>query len=291
MPYQTLTNEELYKKMKNAKQTISYSFSLFDNVEMSFSEYWRLVDLREFIDLDKFPYNASEKRETAPNWSNVYTILKRFTPGEIYDAIANKDKWIRDHIRKSDNQGYELSRYLSWQVMKYSDQYQNTSFQQAYFLCPNDDFPEVEQIATKLDRIKLRTRVSETQKQFNGIIHRLKADYRQTFNDMYTALFQNPTPTSNFGDKPVAEYMNTALLAIYDKTLRSIINRWNNYCSNQNETYFRNVIAQEMSNVRKNIPGGHPEQYLTRTTVAKTFDEIQGIEKEFIKNYSTVKNR
>lgn len=292
MPQQTPTNEELFKKIKSARTIVTYEPTLFGEPEhLSFPEYWKLVDIRSFVDIKHFPYDMGTKRETAPNWTNVIEILYNFTPENVLNKIQNKYEWENDHIRRGKDQGYELSRYLSWEVMKYSNQYQNTSFQQAYFMSPGKDFPQIEQTATKLERIKIRNRVGELQKQLSGIIHRVKGNYKQIFNSMYTALFQNPTPTSHLGDKPVAEYMSEFLLNTYAQALQNITYRWNKYCSDQNEQYLISIITQEMLNARYSTPGGRPEQYLTKTTVAETFSEIQNMEKEFIEKYSTVQSR
>lgn len=291
MPNQTLTHEELFKQIKSARQIITYQPTLFgDQPRQSFPEYWRLVDIRTFIDLNKFPYNMTDKRETAPNWTNIGSILEKNTPQNVLDQVTNKYEWREDHIRKSADQGYEISRFLSWLVMKYSENYQNTSFQQAYFLSPGKELPEVEEVAAKLDRIQLRNRISQLQKKFNGIIYRIQGRYQNVFNDMYCALFQKSNPVSHLGDKPVAEYMNNPLLEIYGNTLSTIITRWSNYnVSYGKEQHFSAIVTQEMTNARKNIPGGKPEQYLIPTTATKVALEISNLEKEFIQKYAFAK--
>lgn len=284
MQKQIETNEALFKQLNQIKKVTTYEPSLFgDTVPPRYTEYWPLNDLRNMIGTEGIPTNK------IPNWRNLYETINKVTPRYLIENLGNDTtKWWNDQIHKDKSDGTELSTYSGWAVAKVVGQYRDTSFIQSYFLWPNTSFPEVDAFSDKIARSQKRAELKQANNMIKSIVSKAKANHEDFFNMIYTELFQNALSSDSMQNKrPFADHMNIPLLVLYTKTLYQIASRWGNSIVQEPETLYH-IAAQEMKNLRLNIPGGCPEKYLVNSDATRILSEVDKREQEFINQNTQV---
>lgn len=247
-------------------------------VAESTTEFWKLSDLFQTVDgINTAPYKST---------ITLDNIVREYTPAKLKSRNPERmSQMAARHFRVLSDQDFnaELTRFATWALFKEIGKSAPTVFHQEYCLAPqNAGMVTIYKKAKQTMRIDLRNAVKKYQKQLNGIMHKLHAQnthYAELNREMIKWLFGNLGAADIQQEyklpagKPLADFMNTNLLATYENALENIVHKWDFDVPAREYSILRGVVYNEMIAARKDMQKkfGNPENNFSRISV----DEVE----------------
>ena len=231
--------------------------------------------------------------------STIGNILREYAPANMLPN--EKFKLFDNHIcviHIGDKKlTAEISRYAAWAIMKEIEKHHNTTFQQEYFMYPNQELNPIVARVNEISRIDAREKTKTYKHKLDGILGTLvnrNYQFGKFYILLYTWLFPKEYNSDNNlqNYSHITDYMNHKLLPLYANALENIVNRYNNL---QNKTYdnLYTISRNEMLSIRKHLADAHdsPKQNLSFTPVKNVIADREKREREFINTYTREKVR
>lgn len=247
-------------------------------VAESTTEFWKLSDLFQTVDgINTAPYKST---------ITLDNIVREYTPAKLKSRNPERmSQMAARHFRILNDQDFnaELTRFATWALFKEIGKSAPTVFHQEYCLAPqNAGMVTIYKKAKQTMRIDLRNAVKKYQKQLNGIMHKLHAQnthYAELNREMIKWLFGNLGAADIQQEyklpagKPLADFMNTNLLATYENALENIVHKWDFDVPAREYSILRGVVYNEMIAARNDMQKkfGNPENNFSRISV----DEVE----------------
>lgn len=209
--------------------------------------------------------------------------LQSYTPG-ISDTMFHNAKDIA------------LSRYACWCIVK-----NQSTFARTYFISPliKEDitFQDLLKYSTEYQRVDIRQKVSELEKQLSGAIHSANGNFRDFYNQTTPHLFGGMT----YADVKAAneiytpdsdtllDYMGSHTLKARFCALRRTLDTYNRHPNKSAQT-LQNLLRRELLTERYkmiNEKNFAPEQDISSTPIPQIASQLKKIEKQFINQYAS----
>lgn len=303
---------ETLNKTKHITPQVSPTLDIFkdDNTHTTIydNEYWHYSDLHNLFGDTYF--------SLTPNMdANVYRhIYMPKTPipkrGQI--ELTPTDTQFHDEhvipIHHSFTLGYnhyrnatdlELSRYTCWCLTRQSPQ---QMFSRLYFLHPNITFIELYRINHEYRRIELRNILSGLEKQLNGILYRLNANFG-VFNHETIRPFFGGYKSDELRDMhniknktaPLMDYVGPLTLMARINALDTTLRTYNRTQYQMSVSDLSYTLGDELIRQRRILKyelKTYPESDINpNTPIQKLQRQLNNIEQNFIKEYANKKLR
>ena len=260
---------------------------LFDTpTEINNAEYWILSDLYNMYGngLGINPYNPIDAQLTPivydPKHTTTYSNhVVTFTGG------YNKPE---PNYARTPVHNARLSRYACWRIMHATN---SNPIAMAYFLCPNETFTKIQNVADMISRIQLRKSIAKSEQQIGGILHRTDTNFSAFYRIANQAFFNN-TDTDLIKTRnnielkpkdPISNYLGPNALRERLTALNTIITLYN-----QRRGQLTILADAAMRVARRNTIdqyGITPEQDIRQQSIKQIETTYNKLQRGFIKSY------